>query len=131
VKVMHVELSPGARLPAFAHTMGRVLLAALPDDDLERVLAGMATPRITPFTVQGRDALRERIAQARAQGWAFAQREIDERYACVAVPLVDQAGVTLAALNVGMPVARATPAFIEHRVLPELRQAAETISRSL
>lgn len=130
-KVMHVEISPGARLPAFAHSMGRVLLAALPDDELEAFLTTVEIRKITPFTVRERDALRERIARARTDGWALAEREIDERYACVAVPLVDQGGGTVAALNVGMPVALATPVFVESRVLPELLRAAKTIARAI
>lgn len=130
-KVMHVEISPGARLPAFAHSMGRVLLAALPEDELEDFLASVETAKLTPFTLEGREALRERIAQVRRDGWAFAVREIDERYACVAVPVVSRRGETLAALNVGLPVALATPEFVEARVLPALRQAAEKVAAGL
>lgn len=130
-KVLHVALSPGAHLPAFAAAMGRVLLAALPDEDLERYLETVETPRYTPFTVQGRDALRDRIAEVREQGWVCVKAEIDERYACVSVPLVDRTGATLAGLTTSMGIGRADEGFVEGHVVPALQQAARTIAASL
>jgi IclR family pca regulon transcriptional regulator len=129
--VLHVALSPGAHLPAFANAMGRVLLAALPEQDLEQYLDTVETPRFTPFTVQGRDALRARIGQVREQGWVCVRAEIDERYACVAVPLVDRGGRTLAGLTTSMAIGRADPGFVEGHVVPGLRQAARTIAAAL
>lgn len=130
-KVLHIALSPGAHLPAFASAMGRVLLAALPSDELESFLERVETTRLTPFTVQGRDALRDRIARVRDEGWTCARGEIDERYACVAVPLVDRAGRTLAALNASMGIGRADADFVERRVAPDLQRAAHAIAAAL
>jgi IclR family pca regulon transcriptional regulator len=130
-KVLHVAISPGAHLPAFANAMGRVLLAALPEPELESYLDAVETPQLTPFTVQGRDALRDRIACVREQGWACARAETDERYACVAVPLVARGGRTLAALNASMGIGRADADFVERRVVPDLQHAARTIAAAL
>lgn len=130
-KLIHVALAPGAHLPAFASAMGNVLLAALPEPELERYLAVAKFPALTPFTITGRDALRHRLDEVRRQGWICVRGEIDERFACVALPVVDRSGATLAAVNVGMPITRADDEFIRKTVVPGLQDAAGAISAAL
>jgi IclR family pca regulon transcriptional regulator len=130
-KILHAALSPGAHLPAFATSLGRVLLAALPQPELETYFAAVDLAPLTPLTVRDCDTLRERIAEARERGWCCTRGEVDERYACVAVPLLDRDGGTLAALSVGMGLNDADPSLIEGDVVPRLQSVARAIALAL
>ena len=130
-RLMHVDLEQGAHLPAHVSAMGRVLLAALPPDELDAWLAGARFVRLTPHTVADPDTLRARIAEARLRGWCHARGEVEESLSCVAVPLVDRAGRTLAALHVGLASSRATDEVVEGVIVPALGRAAAAISAAI
>lgn len=130
-RLMFVDLSAGARLPAHVSAMGRVLLAALPPDDLAAYLAKVEFVRLTPHTVTDPQVLLARLAEVRARGWCVARGEVDEALWCVAVPLCDRVGRTLAALHVSLSVHRASDVCIEDHILPALTAAAADVARAL
>ena len=130
-RVMFVDLGAGARLPAQVSAMGRVLLAALPHDELAAYLDTVRLVRLTPHTVADRATLLDRIAEVRAQGWAFARGEVDEALCCASVPLTDRTGRTLAALHVRISANRADDALIAQQVVPALKAAAVDIAGAI
>src|SRR5690606_15207508 len=77
-KIMAINLGVGSRLPAYCTSMGRVLMAGLPDDVLEARLAQSDLRQHTPKTVIDPVRLREQIEQARLQGWALVAEELEE-----------------------------------------------------
>lgn len=130
-KVMAVALGVGARLPAGCTSMGRVLLGALEDAALESLLAGLALRQITPHTCTDRGELLRRIRQARADGYAYIEQELERGLCSVAVGLRDREGRLVAALNVGMPYRENARGRALAEVLPALREtAAEIIAAS-
>jgi len=127
-RLLHLELQPGAHLPAHASSLGRVLLAGMHRNDLERYLRQAEFRRYTPRTVADPEVLCASLDQVRTQGWCHLEGEIDEAVSGVAVPLVDRDGNTIAGLSIGTNTARATPDFVLGRAVPALQAAAQHIA---
>jgi IclR family transcriptional regulator, pca regulon regulatory protein len=130
-RVLQLELRAGTRLPAFVSSMGRVLLASLAPAALNRYFATATLTPFTEFTLVDPDALRKQVELVRAQGWCHARDEIEPGVCCVAVPVVDPAGRTVAALNVSTRSDRTSPQTAKNTILPLLRAAAATIRSEL
>ncbi|WP_313314940.1 IclR family transcriptional regulator [Pulveribacter sp.] len=130
-KIMSTNLGVGSRLPAFWTSMGRVLLAALPEDELRQRLAAAPRHAFTPHTLLQDDALLERIAQARQQGWCLVNQELEEGLISIAAPLKNRAGHTVAALNISGQANRTSEAAMREQLLPALLQTSQAISRTL
>lgn len=130
--IMSVTLGIGSRLPAWCTSMGRVLLAGLPDDELRRRLAA-ASPR-TPYTARTLTAEADLLAAidaARRQGWCLVDQELEDGLVSLAAPIRDRAGRTIAALNVSGQANRTPAAMMIERLRPPLVDAAARISQLL
>lgn len=124
-KVMSVSLMPGSRLPAFCTSMGRVLLAALPEAEARaRLVKAPLLPR-TPRTLIEPEAIMAELARIRVQGYALIDQEIELGLRSIAVPLKDSRSKTLAAVNVGLPLRDEAPDEIVARFLPHLLRFQE------
>jgi len=77
-RIMSITLAVGTRLPAFVTSMGRVLLAGLPDEELEERLARIEVTPLTSRTVADKDELRTILAGVRRQGYAATDQELEE-----------------------------------------------------
>jgi IclR family pca regulon transcriptional regulator len=130
-RVMSVSLSLGARLPAIATSMGRVLLAFLPPDKASERVATCPHCRHTKYTVTDRAALWETVQQVRAQGWALVDQELEEGLRSIAVPLRGRSGKVVAAINVSAHASRVSAEQMRAVHLPALQRAAAEIARSL
>lgn len=130
-KIMSTNLGVGSRLPAFWTSMGRVLLAALPEDDLRARLATLPRERYTRHTVVDDAGLLDRVAQARAQGWCLVDQELEEGLISIAAPLRNRAGQTVAALNISGQANRTSAQAMQAQFLPVLLDTAQAISRTL
>jgi len=130
-KVMTITLGIGARLPAFCTSMGRVLLAGLAEEDLESRLRALRPQAWTRFTLTDKADLRTAVERARAHGYTYVEQELQEGLCSVAVPVRDERGNTVAALNAGMPFRVDARTHALKKVLPALRAGARNIERSL
>ncbi len=130
-RIMTVTINVGTRFPAYATSMGRVLLAGLPDDELAAYLDTVAVNRLTARTIGGVPALRTELARVRAQGWALVDQELEEGLRAVAAPIRDRAGRTVAAVNVSTAASRTTLEAIRRDLVPPLLAAAARISADL
>jgi IclR family transcriptional regulator, pca regulon regulatory protein len=130
-RIMSITLAVGSRLPAYATSMGRVLLAALPDAELEERLDRIDVRPLTARTVASRDELRAVIEQVRRQGWALTDQELEQGLRSVAVPIHDASGAVVAALNISVHASRASVAELRSRFLPPAREAAAAIDAEL
>lgn len=128
-RIMSVDLGVGARLPAYATSMGRVLLAALDDDEL--ALHVPALEPLTRYTITDLDSLRDALVTVRRQGWALVDEELEEGLRSVAAPVRDRAGEVVAAVNVSTAASRSSVATVLEDVLPALLRAAQEISADL
>ncbi len=130
-KVMTINLSVGARLPAFCTSMGRMLAAGLDEDTLNRWLLGLRPKVRTRFTLTDKADLQREVQRARAQGYAYVEQELEEGLCSIAVAVRDGSAKTVAALNVGMPFRVGADSHAVKAVLPALRAGAQRIERSL
>lgn len=130
-KLMTMSVTVGSRMPAHATSMGRVLLAGLPDDELERYLATATLKEFLPQTTTDRVALRDRILAARADGYAIVDQELEEGLIAIAVPIHDRIHRVVAAINLSALVTRQTPESMRNDLLPPLQRTALLIERDL
>jgi IclR family pca regulon transcriptional regulator len=131
-RIMSINLGIGSRLPAHATSLGRVLLAALPEAGLDALLAEAAPlPAYTERTVTDPAELARRIAQVRRDGWCILDQELELGLRSIAVPLRGPGGKVLAALNAGLQASRFTLEAMRQQVLPEMLHTAMQISVAL
>jgi IclR family pca regulon transcriptional regulator len=130
-RVISVDLDVGSRLPAFCMSTGRVLLAALPDAELDRWLAALSPVKFTEHTVTSKRKLRDLILRTREAGWSIVDQEYEIGFASISVPILDGHGETIAALNVCCPTPRVSIDDMRERFLPEMLEAALRITDSL
>ena len=130
-RIMSIMLSVGTRLPAYATSMGRVLLAGLPEPEREQRLACIELRRLTPYTVASLDALRNTLRTVARQGYATVDQELEEGLRSVAVPIHHPAGQVTAALNVSLHASRASMATMRRDFLPRALRAARAIEEDL
>jgi IclR family pca regulon transcriptional regulator len=130
-RIMSITLAVGTRLPAYATSMGRVLLAALPEATLETRLAQIEMRPLSARTITEVDALRVVLDRVRRQGWAAVDQELEEGLRSLAVPIHDAAGTVVAALNVSVHASRGSMTTLRKDFLPLARQAAEAIEGDL
>jgi IclR family transcriptional regulator, pca regulon regulatory protein len=130
-RIMTVAISVGTRFPAYATAMGRVLLAALTDDELDRYLAEATFERLAARTVTNPDRLRAIVREVARQGFAIVDQELEEGLRAVAVPIRGAADVGTAAINVSAHASRVSMVTMRGRILPALLEAAHEIEADL
>jgi IclR family pca regulon transcriptional regulator len=130
-RIMSITLAVGTRLPAFATSMGRVLLANLPDEELEERLARVNFESLTKRTVKDAAELRKVLAGVRRQGYALTDQELEEGLRSVAVAIRDSSGDAVAALNVSVHASRASVQALRSEFLPHAQEAAAAIEAEL
>lgn len=130
-RIMSVNITVGTRFPAYATSMGRVMLAALsPRERAERMARTGLLP-LTPHTVTDPDRLAGILESVARSGYALVDEELEEGLRSLAVPVRDRAGTVVAAVNVAMHSVRRTAAQCVDELLPELRATADRIEADL
>lgn len=117
-KVMSIALMPGSRLPAFCTSMGRVLLAALPEPQARARLTARPLLARTALTLTDPEAIMARLAQVRAQGHAVIDQEVELGLRSLAVPLMNAHGSVVAAVNLGLPAVAGRPPIWWRAICP-------------
>lgn len=130
-RVMSIGLAVGSRLPAYCTSMGRVMLAALPPEDLAAFLRRGQLDRLTPKTIVDRTQLTRIIERVRVDGYALVDGELEIGLRSIAVPVTARSGRVVAAMNSGVHAARVTRQRMIAEVLPVLRQQAALLGSML
>jgi IclR family transcriptional regulator, pca regulon regulatory protein len=128
---MSAAIRVGTRFPAYATSLGRVILAHTEPEALDAYLASTELVPLTARTITDPQELRAELARVREQGWALVDQELEDGLRSVAAPLRDGAGRVVAAVNVSAPVRRGEiPEILEH-LLPPLLEASAAIESDL
>ena len=127
-RIMTIDLDIGSRLPAWATSMGRVLLSHQPEEKLNDMLGRVTMIRYTPQTVDSVAKLRAELKRVHQQGYALNDQELEMGLRSLAVPLFNAQGQVQAALNVGVHAGQMTAREMIERVLPELQKAARELT---
>ncbi len=130
-RIVGISVSVGSRAPAHSVSTGRILTAALPDDELEEYLDRAELTKLTPNTVTSKTRLKKLIDEAREQGFSIVDQELEIGLRSISVPIFDPEGRVLAALNVACPSSRITPGEMRDGILEELRAASREITGQL
>ena len=127
-RVMSVDLHIGSRLPAFCTSMGRVLLAYLPQDQLEQYLSHVVLTAYTPRTVNSTEKLRLALRNVRRNGYALCDQEFEIGLRSLAVPVTAPNGRVVATVNLSGHAPRMPMLDMQTRFLQPLRAAAAELS---
>lgn len=130
-RLMAITLSVGTRLPAAHTSMGRVLLAQLPDEALDAYLERVVLERYTEKTITDKAELKKCILKARQQGYAIADQELDSGLRSLAVPAFDANGKLLGAINISTNAARVDFDTLLKHYLPLLHEKARQIRTTI
>ncbi|MBX9387035.1 IclR family transcriptional regulator [Streptomonospora nanhaiensis] len=130
-RIMHVAISVGTRFPAYATSMGRVLLAGLPENEIDAYLRRVEMRRLTAFTLTTPARLRAELERVAAQGWALVDQELEEGLRSVAAPIRDRDGRVVASVNVSAHASRSSVEDIRRDLLPPLLATASRIEADL
>ena len=127
-KIITLAVTIGTRFPALQTSLGKVLLAELPPDELERVLAEPGRSGITPLW-QPKAEERDRVLyEVRTRGWALTNEHLAHGIRSIAAPVRDGANHVVAALNVTVHAAETSIEILTEKYLPLLLQTAASIS---
>jgi IclR family KDG regulon transcriptional repressor len=129
-RALRIPSAVGRGYPAHATNLGKVLLAYLPPDELRAVVEERGLAAHTPHTITDPDRLEAELARVRASGYAVDNEEYEEGLRCIGAPIRDHTGNVVAALGIGGPVTRVTPARVGE-LAQLVMAAAEGLSRRL
>jgi len=127
-KLIALRVDIGTRFPAVQTSQGKVLLAALPPDQVAAVIAQPSRSGLPPYIGRQAGPLLDELAEIRARGWALADEELAPGVRSVAVPVRDGSGTVRAAMNVTVHAAETTTKRLLHDHLPALLTTAGEIS---
>jgi IclR family pca regulon transcriptional regulator len=130
-RVMAVDLHIGSRLPAYCTSMGRVLLAYLPAEQLEHYLAKVVLTPHTTRTVNSLEKLRLILRNVRRNGYALVDQEYEVGLRSLAVPVYTASGRVVATVNLSGNAPRLSVLEMQSRFLAPLRNAANELSAFL
>jgi DNA-binding IclR family transcriptional regulator len=120
----------GRAVSIYASAVGKMILAYLPADERDRLLAHVTFERFTPTTLTDRGALDAELELTRERGWAIDNGEHDAYVMCVAAPIRDSRGRVIAAVSITAIEVIATLEQVKEH-LPALLETAERISGEL
>lgn len=130
-RLMAITLSVGTRLPAAYTSMGRVLLAQLPDAELEIFLARVKLEAFTRSSVVHSNVLKDELSAVREQGYSIVDQELDSGLRSVAVPVFAGSGEMLGAINISTNAARVDMETLVGVYLRRLQKAAEVLRQTI
>ncbi len=130
-RIMTVAINVGTRFPAYATSMGRVLLAGQPADWLTDYLGRTELRPITPRTITDPKKLRATIQRVASQGFAMVDQELELGLRSIAVPVHDTNGAVIAALNISMHASRGNADSARRELLPPLRETARAVESDI
>ncbi|HKD87857.1 MAG TPA: IclR family transcriptional regulator C-terminal domain-containing protein [Streptosporangiaceae bacterium] len=130
-RIMTVAISVGTRFPAYATSMGRVLLAGLNPDDLDKYLAEADFEAFTARTVTDPERLRELVREVGRQGYAIVDQELEEGLRAIAAPIHGAGNAVIAAINLSAHASRVSLAAMRAVLLPALLETASRIEADL
>jgi IclR family pca regulon transcriptional regulator len=128
---MTVAINVGTRFPAYATSMGRVLLAGLDDATFDAYLARAELRPLTGSTIADPEALRREVRRVGEQGWAMVDQELEAGLRSIAAPVHNRSGAVAAAVNVSSHVSRISKDTARRRLLPALLEAVRRIEADL
>jgi DNA-binding IclR family transcriptional regulator len=121
----------GLRNPAHSSAVGKVLLAHFSEEELKNFIKEKGLLKRTENTIVDPTQLREHLKSVRAQGYAIDDEENEKGIRCVAAPIYNEVGRTVAAISISGPAFRITKKVIQESLKKEVMETALKISQRL
>jgi IclR family pca regulon transcriptional regulator len=119
-RVVSATLQPGTRVPAYCTANGRMLLACQPESGWDTWLERQRLLPLTSHTLTDPAALRLELARSKSRGYALVDQELEPGLRTLSVPLHNQRGDVMAAINVSVSASRVSLEELTERALPAL-----------
>ena len=130
-RIMRVSINVGTRFPAYATSMGRVLLAGMDPPELDAFLGRAELRPLSKRTITSERRLRAELDRVRGQGWAIVDQELEEGLRSMAAPIRDRTGRVVAAVNLSAHASRISTDAMKRTLLPPLLATAGRIEEEL
>ena len=130
-QIVGVVLGMGSRLPAHCTSMGKAMLAYLPEDQLKARLNGAVLAACTGNTIVEIDSLAADLAKVRRRGYAINNQELAVGLRAVAAPIWGEHGQVVAAINVSGSTETVSRSRLKQEFVPLLSTTSAEISQSL
>lgn len=130
-RLVRIDLAVGSRIPAWANSMGRLLLSGLDAKALDDYLERLQPVRMTRHTVTDKRKLKARILDAGRDGWCAIADEVEEGIRGIAAPLHDADGRLIAATNISLAFHDYSEAELKRKILPLLIEKTRSIEEIL
>lgn len=130
-RIMTVAINVGTRFPAYATSMGRVMLAGMDPDELDAYLKRAPLKALTKRTLATPAKLRAEIKKVREQGYAIVDQELEDGLRAAGAPIQDADGEVVAAINVSVQATRWTQDQMRRKLLPSLLDASAKIEADM
>jgi IclR family pca regulon transcriptional regulator len=124
-------LHPGSRLPAYCTSMGKILLAYLPEDELRERLSDLKLTKRGPNTITSKSALRDELERVADAGFAVNDEELTHELYAIAAPICDEAREVVAAVNMAVHSSMISLEELVDALGPHLVSTADRISARL
>jgi IclR family pca regulon transcriptional regulator len=128
---MTINLAVGTQLPAYATSMGRVLLASMSGADLDKYFERAEIEKLTSKTVTNERELRAIIKKVKEQGYSIVSEELEDGVQSVSMPIHSKDGRVLAAANVSAHSSRVSKGDLRAKLLPKLGRCVAEIEKDL
>lgn len=125
-RTVRIPSSVGRRNPAYCTSVGKVLLAFLPEQKQEEILHSISFRKYTANTITSLEKLRKELARVRQRGYAVDNEEIEEGLKCIGAPVLDYSGRVVASLSIAGPAFRVTP-----KEIPALAESVQRVAGEL
>jgi IclR family pca regulon transcriptional regulator len=126
-----LELHTGSRLPAYCTSMGKLLLAYLPQDERQTTLGELTLAKRGPNTITSKKALLAELGRIREEGFAVNDQELAVGLRSIAVPVRSESGEVLAAVNLAAHTSMISATEMSDTLRSQLTATADSISARL
>jgi len=127
-QIMSLSLSVGTRLPAFATSMGRILISSFSDEDIDLMLNRTQLRQFTKYSITSPIEIKKELRKVRKSGYSICDQELEIGLRSIAVPIRNREGKIVAAINVSSQPLKISEQKLLQRILPKLKLAASKIS---
>lgn len=129
--ILSIPLEVGSRQPASSTSLGRAVLASLPEEQARAVLEQSELRAYTPKTITDVEAIMESLKVARRRGYALVDQELELGLRAIAAPVLAAGGNVVGSIDVSVPSVRMSATDLQRQAAPPLLKAAAALSREL
>jgi len=129
--ILNLNLNIGARLPAYSTSLGKAIVAFLPEIELAKILNIIDLKSLTRNTITNKKIFSEELRNIREKGFSINNAENDAGIRSVAAPVRDKSGRVIASINISVPSIRVSLQDLQTKLAQEVMSVAEIISQAL